>query len=159
MGWFCRCFGSLSICSVKLCPITFGPFGWIWADGVSLRTSVFSQLLLSSVASSLNTNDPLEAKHVHAVASDHELFQTFFIRHLGAGWSSFPLSQEYWFWILFGKSNLEVYVKPFVFCSLNSSPQTSRCCLLSIYLGLSMLETIQCIFFPHTKPNRWFGHS
>ncbi len=43
--------------------INFAPFDWIWADSISLYTSEFFRLLLSSVTSSLNTSDsvPLEA--------------------------------------------------------------------------------------------------
>ncbi len=43
-------------------------FDWIWADSISLYTSEFIRLLLSSVSSSLNSSnpEPLEAKHAHA---------------------------------------------------------------------------------------------
>ncbi len=86
-------------------PINFAAFDWIWADSISLYTSEFIRLLLSSVTSSLNTSNPvpLEAIHAHAItllhhvsqmmlyALDHELFQAFSISfsscHFGTGWS------------------------------------------------------------------------
>ena len=63
------CFGSLSICIVKRHPINFAEFVWIWADRISLNTSEFIRLLLSSVTSSINTSDPvpLEARHAHVI--------------------------------------------------------------------------------------------
>ncbi len=102
---FAVCFGSSSICTIKRRPINFAAVGWIWADSISLYTSEFIRLLLSSVTSSLNTSNPvpLEAMHAHAItllhhvsqlmlyALDHELFQAFSILfsscHSGTGWS------------------------------------------------------------------------
>ncbi len=71
-------------------------FDWIWADSISLYTSEFIRLLLSSVTSSLNTSIPvpLDVMHAHAFtplqhvsqmmlhALDHELFQAFSILFL-----------------------------------------------------------------------------
>ncbi len=102
---FAVCFGSSSICTMKCRPINIAPFDWIWAESISLYTSEFIQLLLSSVTPSINTSNPvpLEAMHAHAItllhhvsqmllyALDHELFQAFSIlyssRHSGTGWS------------------------------------------------------------------------
>ncbi len=44
-------------------------FGWIWAESISMYTSEFIRLLLTSVTSSLNTSNPvpLEAMHVYAI--------------------------------------------------------------------------------------------
>ncbi len=50
---FAVCFGSSSICTMKHHPINFAPFYWIWAESISLYTSEFIRLLLSSVTSSL----------------------------------------------------------------------------------------------------------
>ncbi len=65
---FAVCFGSSSICTMKRRPINFAAFGWIWAASISLYTSEFFHLLLSSVTSSINTSnpEPLEAMHAHA---------------------------------------------------------------------------------------------
>ncbi len=100
---FAVCFGSSSICTMKRRPINFAPFDWIWAENISLYTSEFFRLLLSSVTSSINTSNPvpLEGMHAHAItllhhvsqmmlyALDHELFQAFSIlfssRHSGTG--------------------------------------------------------------------------
>ncbi len=102
---FAECFGSLSIRTMKRRPINFAAFGLNLAEGISLYTSEFIQLLLSSVTSSINTSNPvpLEAMHAHAItllhsdsqmmlcALDHELFQAFSIlfssRHSCTGWS------------------------------------------------------------------------
>ncbi len=101
---FCCMFGSSSICTMKCRPINFAAFGWIWANSISLYTSAFFRLLLSSVTSSINTSNPvpLEAMHACAItllhvsqmmlyALDHELFQAFSILfsscHSGTGWS------------------------------------------------------------------------
>ncbi len=46
---FAVCFGSSSICTIKRRPINFAAVGWIWADSISLHTSEFIRLLLSSV--------------------------------------------------------------------------------------------------------------
>ncbi len=104
---FAVCCGSLSTCTMKRRPINFAAFGWIWAEIISLYTSEFFRLLVSSVTSSINTSNPapLEAMHAHAItllhrvsqmmlyALDHELFQAFCIlfssRHSGTG-RSFP---------------------------------------------------------------------
>ncbi len=66
---FAVCFGSSSIWTMKQCPISFSPFGWIWADSISLYTSELIRLLLSSVSSSLNTSNPvpLEVMYAHAI--------------------------------------------------------------------------------------------
>ncbi len=83
-------------CFVQHRPIIFAPFDWIWAESISLYTSEFIRLLLSSVTSSLNTSNPvpLEAMHSYAItllhhvsqmmlyALDHELFQAFSILFL-----------------------------------------------------------------------------
>ncbi len=74
---FAVCFGSLSICTMKHRPINFAPFGWIWADSISLYTSEFFRLLLSSFTSSINTSNPvpLEAMHAHAITLLHHVSQ------------------------------------------------------------------------------------
>ncbi len=51
---FAVCFG---FCTMKCHPINFAPFVWIWADSIFLYTSEFFRLILSSVTSSLNTNN------------------------------------------------------------------------------------------------------
>ncbi len=57
------CFTSSSICAMKRLPISFAAFDRIWAESISLYTSEFIRLLLSSVMSSINTSnpEPLEA--------------------------------------------------------------------------------------------------
>ncbi len=74
---FAVCFGSSSICTMKHHPINFAPFYWIWAESISLYTSEFIRLLLSSVTSSLNTRNPvpLEAMHAHAITLLHHVSQ------------------------------------------------------------------------------------
>ncbi len=52
---FAVCFGSSSINTMKRRPINLAPFDWIWADSISLYTSEFFWLLLSSVTSLINT--------------------------------------------------------------------------------------------------------
>lgn len=47
------CFGSLSICTVKCCSVSFETFGWIWAENITLYTSEFILLYLSAVAFNL----------------------------------------------------------------------------------------------------------
>ncbi len=66
---FAVCFGSLSTCTMRRRPINFAPYGWIWADSISLYTSEVIRLLLSSVTSSINTSNPVppEAMHAHAI--------------------------------------------------------------------------------------------
>ncbi len=60
---FAVCFGSSSICTMKRSWISFAEFDWIWAESLSLYTSEFIRLLLSSVTSSINSSnpEPLEA--------------------------------------------------------------------------------------------------
>ncbi len=74
---FAGCFGSSSICAKKHHPINFAAFGWIWAESISLYTSKFIRLLLSSVTSPLNTSNPvpLEAMHAHASHCLHHVSQ------------------------------------------------------------------------------------
>ncbi len=74
---FSVCFGSSSICTMKHRPINFAPFDRIWAESISLYTSEFFQLLLSSVTSSLNTSNPVpvEAMHAHAIILLHRVSQ------------------------------------------------------------------------------------
>ncbi len=99
---FALCFRSSLICAMKRRPINFG---WIWAESISLYTSEFMRLFLSSVTSSLNTSNPvpLEAMHVYAItllyhashmmlyALGHELIQAFSMlfssRHSATGCS------------------------------------------------------------------------
>ncbi len=54
---FAVCFGSLCICTMTHHPINFAAFSWIWADSISLYTSEFIRLLLSSTMSSKNTSN------------------------------------------------------------------------------------------------------
>ena len=50
MYWvaFAVCVGTLSICTVKLRPMSFEAFRWIRADNIALDTSEFILLLVSS---------------------------------------------------------------------------------------------------------------
>ena len=70
---FAVCFGSLSICTVKRCPMSSEAFGWIWADNIAWNTSKFILLLLSSVTSSINTREPVPLAAIH-VFEAHQWF-------------------------------------------------------------------------------------
>ncbi len=65
---FAVCFGSLSICTVKRCPMSSEAFGWILADIIARNTSEFILLLLSAVTSSINTREPVPLAAIHAHA-------------------------------------------------------------------------------------------
>lgn len=71
-------FGSLSIC----CPTCFAALRWSWADSTALYTSEFMLLLLSAVASSLNTSDPVPLATIHAHVI-HSASSTMFGRWCG----------------------------------------------------------------------------
>ncbi len=60
------CLGSLSICNVKMCPISFVTFGWMWAESIAVKTSELILLLLSAVTSSINTSEPFPLGAIHA---------------------------------------------------------------------------------------------
>ncbi len=62
---FSVCFGSLYTRTMKCHAINFDAIGWIWADSISLYTSEFIRLLLSSVTSSLNTSNPVPLEAMH----------------------------------------------------------------------------------------------
>ncbi len=85
---FAVCFESSFICIMKRHPINFAAFSWIWLESISLFTSEFIRLLLSSVLSSLNTSNtshwklcscftPLHVTQMMLCALDHELLQAF----------------------------------------------------------------------------------
>ncbi len=63
-----------SICTMKHRPINFAPFDWIWVESISLHTSEFIWLLLSSVMSSINTSNPVQLEAMHAHASHCSMF-------------------------------------------------------------------------------------
>ena len=65
---FAVCFGSLSIYTVKRCPVSSEAFDWIWADNIAQNTSEFILLLLSAVTSSINTREPVPLAAIHAHA-------------------------------------------------------------------------------------------
>ncbi len=117
---------------MKRRPINFAPFDWIWAESISLYTSEFFQLLLSSVTSSINTSNrvPLEAMHAYAIPVP-SLLHTFFCpsfwyrlilisavqRMLFQKWSGF-------FRCFLAKSNLALFAPcgvPSVFALVKSS--------------------------------------
>ncbi len=89
----CRIFHFFTFKNSRVAfAVCFGSFDWICAESISLYTSEFFWLLLSSVTSINTSNpEPLEAMHAHAItlihhvsqmmfyALDHELFQDFSI--------------------------------------------------------------------------------
>ncbi len=116
---FAVCLGHRPVV-LKRHPINFAAFGWIWADSISLYTSEFIQLLLSSVTSSINTSNPvpLEAMHSHAITLLHhvsqmmlyalELFKAFSILFssqvdLNFSHPKNAFSDVVWLWCFFGK--------------------------------------------------------
>lgn len=64
-----RYLGSLSICTVKLRPVSSAAFGWMWADSETLNMSEFILPFLSAVTWSTNSSEPvsLAATHAHAM--------------------------------------------------------------------------------------------
>ncbi len=64
LGCFC-CMFWLIVHSYYEAPCNQLAFGWIWADSISLYTSEFIRLLLSSVTSSLNTSNPVPLEAMH----------------------------------------------------------------------------------------------
>ncbi len=62
---FAVCFASLYTRTMKRHAINFDAIDWIWADSISLYTSEFIRLLLSSVTSSLNTSNPVPLEAMH----------------------------------------------------------------------------------------------
>ncbi len=67
------CFGSYP--SVLSTVQSTSAFGWMWVQSISINPSVF-WLLLSSVTSTVNANDPvpLEAMHAHAITLPQPCF-------------------------------------------------------------------------------------
>lgn len=61
------CFGSLSICAVKLCLISFAAFSRIRAERIASYELIL--LFLSAVTASINTSDtvPLAAIHAYTI--------------------------------------------------------------------------------------------
>ncbi len=78
---FAVCFVSSSICTMQCRPINFVPFDWIWAESISLFTSGFTQLLLSSVTP-LIQNTPITQRH--AITLLHHVSQMVLLYMFGS---------------------------------------------------------------------------